>query len=68
MKALLLSLLFVSSVVACSHSPAQKPVQEDWKIKPATADQNLSLDEQFLKKSQEAAMNSRKDRKTFLHP
>jgi hypothetical protein len=59
-------------LVACSSTPNQGLSEREWRLRPTNADQNLRVDEQFLRKAQEPIVDEtaslRTWRRSFLHP
>ena len=70
MKAIL-ALFLVFHLMACTHVEKPKEPSKEWVLEPATPDQSLNIDEQFLKKAQDSDDESaeyRKPKKSFLKP
>ncbi len=71
MKALYFVILSFLWVSACSSTQQTVSSQKEWLLRPSSADKNLNVDEQFLKKAQKSnsdTVSFRSRRRPFLKP
>lgn len=62
-----LCLVLFLSLSACVSSADLATEEQEWTMAPASVDQSLSRDDQFLQKSQHSYL-SRSQKNSYLHP